>query len=81
MGYNLIQYIETSLLIESPELANGIFLSILNGGIAIGIAVGGFLVDGFGVMSIFISGALFLLAAFVLLYYVIKILKINLKYS
>ena len=47
MGYNLIQYIETSVLPESPELANGVFLSILNGGIAIGIAIGGFIVDGF----------------------------------
>ena len=81
MGYNLIQYIETSVLSESPELANGIFLSILNGGIAMGTAIGGFLVDGFGVMSIFISGMLFLLAAFALLYYVINILKINLKYN
>lgn len=81
MGYNLIQYIETSLLPKSPELANGVFLSILNGGIAIGIAIGGFLVDGFGVMSIFIFGTLFLLIAFVLLYYVINILKIDLKYS
>ena len=81
MGYNLIQYIEASLLIESPELANGIFLSILNGGIAIGIAIGGFLVDGFGVMSIFVFGTIFLLFAFVLLYYVIYILNINLKYS
>lgn len=81
MGYNLIQYIETSLLPKSPELANGVFLSILNGGIAIGIAIGGFLVDGFGVMSIFIFGTLFLLIAFVLLYYVINILKIDLNYS
>ena len=81
MGYNLIQYIEASVLCESPELANGVFLSILNGGIAMGTAIGGFLVDGFGVMSIFISGMLFLLAAFALLYYVINILKINLKYS
>ena len=81
MGYNLIQYIEASVLSESPELANGVFLSILNGGIAMGTAIGGFLVDGFGVMSIFISGMLFLLAAFALLYYVINILKINLKYS
>lgn len=81
MGYNLIQYIEASVLPESPELANGIFLSVLNGGIAIGIAIGGFLVDGFGVMSIFIGGSVFLLLAFVLLYYVINILKINLKYS
>ena len=61
MGYNLIQYIETSLLPKSPELANGIFLSVLNGGIAIGIAIGGFMVDGFGVMSIFIGGFLFLI--------------------
>ena len=60
MGYNLIQYIETSLLPKCPELANGIFLSVLNGGIAIGIAIGGFLVDGFGVMSIFVGGFLFL---------------------
>jgi predicted MFS family arabinose efflux permease len=81
MGYNLIQYIETSLLSESPELANGIFLSVLNGGIAIGIAIGGFLVDGLGVMSIFIFGMLFLVLALILLYYVIYILKINLKYS
>lgn len=81
MGYNLIQYIETSVLPDSPELANGVFLSVLNGGIAIGIAIGGFLVDGLGVMSIFIFGILFLLLAFVLLVYVILILKINLKYS
>ena len=60
MGYNLIQYIETSVLPDTPELANGIFLSVLNGGIAIGIAIGGFLVDGFGVMSIFVVGILFL---------------------
>ena len=80
MGYNLIQYIETSVLPDSPELANGIFLSILNGGIAIGIAIGGFLVDGFGVMSIFTSGILFLLLAFIFLCYVILVLKIPLKY-
>ena len=81
MGYNLIQYIETSVLSDNLELANGIFLSILNGGIAIGIAIGGFLVDGFGVMSIFPAGTVFLLLAFILLFYVIYILKINLKYS
>ena len=81
MGYNLIQYIETSVLPESPELANGIFLSVLNGGIALGIAIGGFLVDGFGVMSIFPAGTIFLIAAFVILFYVIYFLKINLKYS
>ena len=77
MGYNLIQYIETSVLNEIPELANGIFLSILNGGIALGIAIGGFLVNDFGILSIFSTGALFLFLAF----YVINILKINLKYS
>ena len=81
MGYNLIQYIETSLLPQSPELANGIFLSVLNGGIAIGIAIGGFMVDGFGVMSIFIGGFLFLIIAFVMIVYVISALKISLKYS
>ena len=81
MGYNLIQYIEASVIPDSPELANGIFLSILNGGIALGIAIGGFLVDGFGIMSIFIAGAMFLLLAFILLYYVIMIMKIPLKYS
>ena len=81
MGYNLIQYIETSLLPKSPELANGIFLSVLNGGIAIGIAIGGFMVDGFGVMSIFIGGFLFLIIAFVMIVYVISVLKISLKYS
>ena len=81
MGYNLIQYIETSLLPQSPELANGIFLSVLNGGIAIGIAIGGFLVDGFGVMSIFVGGFIFLIIAFVMIVYVISVLKINLKYS
>ena len=48
MGYNLIQYIETSVLPETPELANGIFLSVLNGGIAIGIAIGGFMVGRIG---------------------------------
>lgn len=81
MGYNLIQYIETSVFSDNLELANGIFLSILNGGIAIGIAIGGFLVDGFGVMSIFPAGTIFLIAAFVILFYVIYFLKINLKYS
>lgn len=81
MGYNLIQYIETSVLPNAPELANGVFLSVLNGGIAIGIAIGGFLVDGLGVMSIFIFGTVFLLVAFVLLVYVILVLKIDLKYS
>lgn len=81
MGYNLIQYIETSLLPQSLELANGIFLSVLNGGIAIGIAIGGFLVDGFGVMSIFVGGFIFLIIAFVMIVYVISVLKINLKYS
>ena len=81
MGYNLIQYIETSVLSDNLELANGIFLSILNGGIAIGIAVGGFLVDGFGVMSIFVFGTIFLILALVILFYVIYILRINLKYS
>lgn len=81
MGYNLIQYIETSVLFKSPELGNGIFLSVLNGGIAIGIAIGGFLVDGLGVMSVFIGGLLFLIIALILIYYVIYFLKINLKYS
>lgn len=81
MGYNLIQYIETSVLPDDKELANGVFLSVLNGGIALGIAIGGFLVDGFGVMSIFTSGFLFLMLAFALLVYVILILKIDLKYS
>ena len=81
MGYNLIQYIETSVLEDDLELANGIFLSILNGGIAMGIAIGGFLVDGFGVMSIFPAGTIFLIVAFVILFYVIFFLKINLKYS
>ncbi len=80
MGYNLIQYIETSVLPDSPELANGIFLSVLNGGIAIGIAIGGFLVDGFGVMSIFAGGIIFLIAAFIFMVYVILVLKIPLKY-
>lgn len=80
MGYNLIQYIETSVLPDSPELANGIFLSVLNGGIAIGIAIGGFLVDGFGVMSIFAGGIIFLILAFILICYVILVLKIPLKY-
>lgn len=81
MGYNLIQFIESSVVPDSPELANGVFLSILNGGIAIGIAIGGFLVTGFGVISIFTSGILFLILAFVLLYYAICVLKIELKYS
>lgn len=81
MGYNLIQYIETSVLPDTPELANGVFLSILNGGIALGIAIGGFLVNDWGVMSIFAGGLVFLLIAFVMLYYVICILRINLKYG
>lgn len=81
MGYNLIQYIESSVLPDSPELANGVFLSILNGGIAIGIAIGGFLVDGYGIMSIFIGGTLFLMIAFIMMFYVIKVMKIPLKYS
>ena len=80
MGYNLIQYIETSVLPDSPELANGVFLSVLNGGIALGIAIGGFLVDGLGVMSIFVSGTVFLLLALIILCYVILALKIPLKY-
>ena len=80
MGYNLIQYIETSVLPDTPELANGIFLSVLNGGIAIGIAIGGFLVDGFGVMSIFTGGIIFLLVAFIFMVYLILILKMPLKY-
>lgn len=78
-GYNLIQYMESSLLPYTPELANGVFLSILNGGIAIGIAIGGFLVSDFGIMSIFPSGIIFLIIAFILLYYVICIMKIPLK--
>lgn len=81
MGYNLIQYVESSVLYDTPELANGVFLSILNGGIAIGTAIGGFLVNDFGVMSIFIGGVVFLILAFILLYYVIFGLKISLKYS
>ena len=79
MGYNLIQYIEASVLPDTLELANGIFLSVLNGGIALGIAIGGFLVDGFGVMSIFTGGILFLLLAFFFLTYVILVLKTPLK--
>ena len=80
MGYNLIQYIEASVLPDTPELANGIFLSVLNGGIAIGIAIGGFMVDGLGVMSIFLGGIVFLLVAFAILVYVILFMKIDLKY-
>ena len=80
MGYNLIQYIEASVLPDTPELANGIFLSVLNGGIAIGIAIGGFMVDGLGVMSIFSGGIVFLLVAFAVLVYVILFMKIDLKY-
>ena len=80
-GYNLIQYMESSLLPKTPELANGIFLSILNGGIAIGIAIGGFIVTDFGIMSIFSSGVIFLIAAFLILFYVISVLKIPLKYD
>ena len=80
MGYNLIQYIEASVLPDTPELANGIFLSVLNGGIAIGIAIGGFMVDGLGVMSIFLGGIVFLLVAFAVLVYVILFMKIDLKY-
>ncbi|MDO5859169.1 MFS transporter [Methanobrevibacter sp.] len=81
MGYNLIQYVEASVLPNSPELANGVFLSILNGGIAMGTAIGGFLVTDFGVMSIFVGGFAFLMVAFLMLYYVIEIMKINLKYG
>lgn len=81
MGYNLIQYIESSVLPDTPELANGVFLSILNGGIAIGIAIGGFLVNDFGAMSIFVGGIVFLMVAFIMLCYVICILKIDLKYG
>ena len=81
MGYNLIQYIEASALPDMPELANGIFLSVLNGGIALGTAIGGFMVTCLGVMSIFIGGSIFLIISFVMLYYVIYILKVNLKYS
>lgn len=81
MGYNLIQYIESSAVPDSPELANGVFLSILNGGIAIGIAIGGFLVNDFGVMSIFPAGSAFLLLAFIMLFYVIVMMKMKLKYS
>ena len=81
MGYNLIQYIEASVLPDDPEIANGVFLSILNGGIAIGIAIGGFLVNDFGVMSIFVGGLLFLILAFFMLFYCIYVLKISLKYS
>ena len=81
VGYNLIQYIESSVLPDTPELANGIFLSNVNGGIAIGIAIGGFLVTDFGVLSIFPSGIAFLIMAFIMLYYSINIMHINLKYS
>ncbi len=81
MGYNLIQYVEASVLPDTPELANGVFLSILNGGIALGTAIGGFLVDGFGILSIFVGGAVFLLVAFLMLFYVINVLKISLKYG
>ena len=81
VGYNLIQYIESSVLPDTPELANGIFLSNINGGIAIGIAIGGFLVSDFGTLSIFPSGIFFLILAFIILYYSINIMNINLKYS
>ena len=81
MGYNLIQYIESSVIPDNPELANGVFLSILNGGIAIGIAIGGFLVDGFGIMSIFAGGTFFLVIALIMMYYVVMIMKVPLKYS
>ena len=81
MGYNLIQYIEACALPDTPELANGIFVSILNGGIAIGSATGGFLVNGFGIMSIFIGAIIPLFLATIILYYVVYGGKINLKYS
>ena len=81
LGYNLIQYMESSLLPDTPELANGVFLTIVNGGIAIGTAIGGFLVSGYGIMSIFPGGILFLILAFVLLYFVIFRMKIKLKFD
>ncbi|MDD5959029.1 MAG: MFS transporter [Methanobrevibacter wolinii] len=70
-GYTVMQYIERRLLPESPELANGIFLSILNGGIAIGTSIGGFLVNDFGVMSIFLGAIFPLILSFILLYLII----------
>lgn len=81
MGYNFIQYVEACSLPDTPELANGIFVSILNGGIAIGSAIGGFLVNGFGIMSIFIGAIIPLAGAFIVLYYIIDKNLIKLKYS
>ena len=81
IGYNLIQYIESSVMPDTPELANGIFLSNVNGGIAIGIAIGGFLVTYFGALSIFPSGMAFVILSFIILYYSINKMHINLKYS
>ncbi|MGN1363669.1 MAG: MFS transporter [Methanobrevibacter sp.] len=70
-GYTVMQYIGRRLLPESPELANGIFLSVLNGGIAIGTSIGGFLVNDFGVMSIFLGAIFPLMLSFILLYLII----------
>ena len=44
MGYNLIQCIETYVLPDSPELANGIFLKCFERRNCHSIAIGGFLV-------------------------------------
>lgn len=72
-GYNIIQYFQVTLLSDSLELANGIFLSILNGGIAIGTAIGGFIVDELGVMSIFSLSVIPLAISLIIFYYLINI--------
>jgi MFS transporter, DHA1 family, inner membrane transport protein len=63
--YNVSQYWITSLAPESPDLANGLFLSGGNLGITIGTTVGGLLISGMGTQYIVLSGLLFLILSLV----------------
>jgi predicted MFS family arabinose efflux permease len=55
------QYWITSAAPETPDFANGLFLSCGNIGVTVGTAVGGLLISGMGTQYIVLGGLLFLL--------------------
>lgn len=75
VGGIISQYWITSAAPESPDFANGLFLSCGNLGITIGTAVGGLLISGMGTQYILLGGLLFLILSLA------SILLSNYKYS
>ncbi|MCA1040690.1 MFS transporter [Bacillus infantis] len=65
IGNNVSQYWITSAAPESPDLANGLFLSGSNLGITIGTTVGGLFISGMGTQYVVLGGLLFLILSLV----------------